>query len=51
VASERTIRTPKRPLAYAFMAAAAAMILAACVVTTWRIAHATPEAPMQMGAK
>jgi hypothetical protein len=48
---ERTIRTPKRPLAYALMAVAAALILAASVAATWRIAHSTPEAPMEVGRR
>jgi hypothetical protein len=49
--AERTIRIPKRPLTYAFIVAAAALVLAAAVAATWRLAHDAPVAPMQIGER
>ena len=48
MAAERTLRVPKRPLAYALMVAASALILAACIAGTWRLAHATHVAPAEV---
>ena len=45
---ERTLRRPKRPLAYALLAAAVAALLAASVGLTWRLAHQAAPAPPEV---
>jgi hypothetical protein len=41
---ERTLRRPKRPLAYGLLAAAVAALLAVSVAVTWRMAHQSAPA-------
>ena len=45
MAHERTLRRPKRPLAYVLLAAAVAALLAVSVGATWRMAHQSAPAP------
>ena len=49
--ASRTLRHAKRPVAYAVLMLAAAVILAACVGLTWRLSHEASEAPASVATR